>query len=63
MRSEGKEGLHNCNRLPIDSKISVELDNYVCLNCGYTESDISNRNILNRIERKWQKVAIEDNET
>lgn len=55
---EGKEGLHGSNRLPIDSKISVELDNYVCLDCGYMESYISNRSILNRIERKWKKVVV-----
>ena len=53
---EGKEGLRGSNRLPIDNKISVELDNYVCLDCGYTETYIGDRGILNRIERYWQKV-------
>ena len=60
---EGKEGLRGSNRLPIDSKISVELDNYVCVTCGYTESYISNRSILNRIEKQWQKVPIMEDES
>ncbi|MEM9953971.1 MAG: hypothetical protein AAF846_20345 [Chloroflexota bacterium] len=54
---DGKEGLRGSNRLPIDSKTSIELDNYVCLDCGYTESYISNRSMLNRIEKYWQKVS------
>lgn len=53
---DGKEGLYGGNRIPIDSKISVELDNYVCVDCGYTESYIGDRGILNRIEKHWQKV-------
>ncbi|GAB5492464.1 MAG: hypothetical protein Phog2KO_26790 [Phototrophicaceae bacterium] len=60
---EGKEGLRGSNRLPIDSKISVELDNYVCVTCGYTESYINNRSILNRIEKQWQKVTIIEDES
>lgn len=55
-RIEGKEGLRGSNRIPIDSKISVELDNYICLDCGFVESYISNRGILNRIQKYWQKV-------
>lgn len=54
---DGKEGLHGSNRLPIDSQTSVDLDNYVCVDCGYTESYISNRGILNRIQNQWQKVT------
>ncbi len=55
-RIDGKEGLKGSNRLPIDSQTSVDLDNYVCIDCGYTESYISNRGMLNRIEKQWQKV-------
>lgn len=55
-RIDGKEGLRGSNRIPIDSTTSVELDNFVCLDCGYVESYISNRGILNRIEKYWQKV-------
>lgn len=53
---DGKEGLYGGNRIPIDSKIYAELDNYVCVDCGYTESYIDNRGILNRIEKLWRKV-------
>lgn len=63
MNIEGKEGLRGSNRLPIDSKISVELDNYVCLACGFIETYISNRSMLNRIEKYWHKVAIEENKS
>jgi hypothetical protein len=32
------------------------LDNYLCLDCGYLESYISDRAALNRIEKQWPKV-------
>jgi len=51
-----KEGLRGANRIPIDEKQYVALDNYVCLSCGYVESYIGDRGILNRIERQWQRV-------
>jgi len=53
----GKEGLRGSNRIPIDSKISAVLDNYICTACGYVESYISNREMLNRIKFLWQKVT------
>ena len=53
---EGKEGLHGGNRIAIDKHRLVELDNYVCVDCGYTECYIGDRGILNRIERFWDKV-------
>ncbi|MGJ3240058.1 MAG: hypothetical protein ACFE0Q_15225 [Anaerolineae bacterium] len=53
----GKEGWRGSNRLPIDRTTIIELDNFVCLDCGYTESYIGDRGMLNRIERQWQKVA------
>ena len=54
-----KDGLRGSNRLPIDDRISVALDNYMCLDCGYSESYISDRGILNRITRQWHKVTPE----
>ena len=54
---EDKDGLMGSNRIPIDDKISVALDNYVCLDCGYFESYISDRDILNRIQQQWEKVT------
>lgn len=60
---DDKEGLRGSNRLPIDSKISVALDNYICVNCGYIESYISNRSMLNRIKKQWKKVPIPKDES
>lgn len=53
---DGKEGLRGGNRIPIDEKLYAPLDNYVCLSCGYVESYIADRGILNRIARQWERV-------
>lgn len=53
---EGKEGLRGGNRIPLDDRHFASLDNYLCLDCGYLESYISDRNALNRIEKLWPKV-------
>ncbi|MEL6308411.1 MAG: hypothetical protein AAFN11_11295 [Chloroflexota bacterium] len=53
---QGKEGLRGSNRLPLDLTHSVAIDNYVCTQCGYTESYITDRRALNRIAKQWQKV-------
>ena len=53
---EGKEGLHGGNRIPINAVITVALDNYVCVECGYVESYISDRGILKRIANEWSKI-------
>lgn len=60
---EGKEGLRGSNRLPIDLMHSVAVDNYVCVQCGYTESYIADRRALNRIEKQWQKVHPQSTDT
>ena len=53
---EGKEGLRGGNRIPINGVIHVALDNYVCVDCGYVESYISDRSILNRIAKEWTRI-------
>jgi hypothetical protein len=53
---DGKEGLRGGNRIPLDATHYASLDNYVCLDCGYTESYISDRSALNRIEKQWPRV-------
>ena len=58
-----KEGLRGSNRIPIDAQATVTLDNYLCLDCGYTESYISDRAMLNHIAKNWQKVEAQRNET
>jgi predicted nucleic-acid-binding Zn-ribbon protein len=59
---EGKEGLRGGNRIPINDVIQVALDNYVCVDCGYVESYISDRSILNRIAKEWVKVEPKDSD-
>ncbi|MEO1286164.1 MAG: hypothetical protein AAFV93_00240 [Chloroflexota bacterium] len=41
------------NRIPIDFKHSVPLDNYVCTTCGYVERYISDDASLKRISDTW----------
>ena len=53
---DGKEGLRGSNRIPLDALHYAMLDNYVCLDCGYLESYISDRGALNRIEKQWPKI-------
>jgi predicted nucleic-acid-binding Zn-ribbon protein len=57
---EGKEGLRGGNRIPIDAVTHVALDNYVCVHCGYVESYIADRGILNRIAKLWAKVEVKN---
>lgn len=54
--AQGKAGIRGSNRLPINATMSVALDNYVCLDCGYVESYITDRGILNRIAKEWPRV-------
>jgi hypothetical protein len=53
---DGKEGLRGGNRIPITILLHIALDNYICVDCGYVESYIHDRGILNRIAREWPKV-------
>jgi hypothetical protein len=55
--AEGKEGLRGSNRIPLDALHYATLDNYVCLNCGYLESYISDRGALNRVAKEWPKIT------
>lgn len=56
-----KAGLGGSNRIPINAVFAVPLDNFVCADCGYVESYILDRAVLNRIEREWQKVLTTEN--
>lgn len=59
MTSRGKAGPEGVNTIPITSGVMpsvVALDNYVCVNCGYTESYISDTNKLHKIAEKWPRV-------
>ncbi|MCB9458772.1 MAG: hypothetical protein H6670_03905 [Anaerolineaceae bacterium] len=41
------------NTIPIDYYNSAPLDNYICVNCGYVESYISDDKALARIQQTW----------
>lgn len=56
-----KEGLRGGNRIPIDIQFAVPVDNYICIGCGYVESYITDRTILTRIEKQWQRVTPTEN--
>ena len=50
------------NTIPVSGGIFpqvVALDNYVCVNCGYVESYISDEEQLRRIAAKWPRVVDE----
>lgn len=45
------------NSIPINFMNSAALDNYVCVNCGYVESYISDSGKLRKIKENWPKVS------
>lgn len=53
-----KAGDLGANRIPINAKHSVDLDNYTCLACGYIESYIGDRAALQRIAAEWDRVPV-----
>lgn len=57
-----KQGTHDSNAIPITLWDSAPLDNYVCANCGFVESYIGDRRLLDMIEKKWPRVG-KDNST
>ena len=57
-----KQGFHSSNTIPVSGGLFsqvVALDNYVCVNCGYVESYISDEEQLRRIAAKWPRVVDE----
>jgi predicted nucleic-acid-binding Zn-ribbon protein len=40
-----------------DKALFAEVDNYVCLNCGYLESYIANQEHLDFIAQNWEAVT------
>ena len=53
-----KRGSLGANTIPTGGFIpsAVELDNYVCPDCGYVESYITDRSALAKIRAKWPKA-------
>ncbi len=51
-----KNGNYESNSIPITRRVTAELDNYVCVGCGYVETYIHNRDKLQKIREKWTRV-------
>lgn len=51
-----KSGPFASNSIPIGLFSIAALDNYVCAQCGYVESYISDPEKLKEIPRKWHKI-------
>lgn len=51
-----RSGYNWANTIPITGLAHAELGNFVCVNCGYTENYISNRNKLQKIAEKWPRL-------
>ncbi len=54
-----KGGGHGSNTIPITSWTMARLDNYVCVDCGFVESYIADREKLEKIIEKWPRVGEE----
>jgi predicted nucleic-acid-binding Zn-ribbon protein len=54
-----KRGGYYANTIPLGGYWAqgVALDNYVCVNCGYVESYISDEKALREIAQKWPRVG------
>ena len=55
-----KKGPFGSNSIPIGLTSIAALDNFVCAECGYIESYVSDSDKLAEISRKWDKVEPED---
>ena len=54
-----KKGPFGSNSIPVGLTSIAALDNYVCGECGYVESYISDPKKLVEISRKWDKIDLE----
>ena len=57
-----KKGPFGSNSIPVGLTSIAALDNYVCADCGYVESYVSDPKKLVEISRKWDKIDLEDSE-
>ena len=55
-----KKGPFGSNSIPISLTSVAALDNYVCAECGYIESYISDAERLSEIATKWVQVKTTD---
>lgn len=64
MSTRSKAGPNNVNTIPLTPTTTnvpslVALDYYVCINCGFTETYISDPVKLQKIARTWPKIELE----
>jgi predicted nucleic-acid-binding Zn-ribbon protein len=52
-----KQGPFASNAIPISLTLMAAMDNYVCTQCGYVESYISDKTKLEAIGNKWRKIT------
>ena len=57
-----KKGPFGSNSIPVGLTSIAALDNYVCAECGYVESYVSDPKKLAEIVRKWDKIELEEND-
>ena len=54
-----KNGGNQINAIPLGgfwSRRQFPIDNYVCTNCGFVESYLSDANALRQIAKEWRHV-------
>jgi len=51
-----KSGGYNFNCIPITAFTATALDNYVCVDCGYVESYVTDKAKIQKLREKWPKV-------
>lgn len=48
--------------LALDGFASVPIINYVCVDCGYSESYVQHKNDAERIKNKWNRTSKRKND-
>jgi len=51
-----KSGPFGSNSIPVSITSIAALDNYVCVECGYLESYIAEKDKVREIEKKWRNI-------
>ena len=51
-----KRGLSDGNVIPVTAMTNAVLDNYVCVDCGFVESYVTDPSKLAKIAEKWPRV-------
>jgi predicted RNA-binding Zn-ribbon protein involved in translation (DUF1610 family) len=54
--TKSKMGRSARDEMSVTGMISVTLTNYVCADCGFTESYVVDPQARERIKRKWQHI-------